>query len=238
MAKGRIVSYTDPTAPASEAFRALRTNLQFLGLSEPVATIAVTGAGAREGKSTTASNLAISIAQAGRTCVLVDADLRCPVIHQILHTQSRPGLSDVLGGLATVDQALHDTWVPGLKVMPAGELPPSPADLLLSPKMAELIAQLKTMVDMVVIDTPPIGLVSDAATLARVVDGYLLVLGAGRTSKDMARQAKRALETVNANILGVVLNNMNAQPEYRYGYANYGHYGQHGRERSHGRPSH
>ncbi len=226
MAKGKIVSYTNPTAPASEAFRALRTNLQFLGISEQVSVIAVTGAGPREGKSTTASNLAISVAQAGRSCILIDADLRCPVIHRILATGTQPGLSDVLLGQSTAVQALHDAWVPGLKVMPSGQLPPSPADLLLSPKMAELIADLRTRADMVVIDTPPIGLVSDAAALARVVDGYLLVLGAGRTTRDLARRAKQALETVHGNILGVVLNNMAGQPEYRhYGYGGYGSYG-------------
>ncbi|MHB0887021.1 MAG: CpsD/CapB family tyrosine-protein kinase [Bacillota bacterium] len=236
MAKGNIVSYTNPTAPASEAFRALRTNLQFLGFSEQVAVVAVTSAGPREGKSTTASNLAISVAQAGRSCVLIDADMRCPVIHRILATGQEPGLSDVLLGRAHPVQALHDAWVPNLKVMPAGELPLSPSDLLLSPKMPELIADLRTRADMIVIDTPPVGLVSDAAAFARVVDGYLLVLGAGRTTRDLARQAKQALETVHANILGVVLNNMSGQGEYRhYGYGGYGNYGRDKERRRHAR---
>ncbi|MHB8926905.1 MAG: CpsD/CapB family tyrosine-protein kinase [Bacillota bacterium] len=236
MAKGKIVSYTNPTAPASEAFRALRTNLQFLGLSDPVAIVAVTGAGVREGKSTTASNLAISIAQAGKTCILVDADLRCPVIHRLLATGKQPGLSDVLLGQTAPELALHNTWVPGLRVMPSGQLPPSPSDLLLSPKMGELLADLRSRADMLVIDTPPIGLVSDAATLVRIVDGYLLVLGAGRTTRDQVRRAKQALETVHARVLGVVLNNMSGQPEYRrYGYGGYGTYGQDNeRRRGHG----
>ena len=207
-----IVTLTDPHSPAAEAYRSLRTNVQFASLEPPVRTILVTSAGPDEGKSVTAANLAVILAQADQRVVLVDADLRRPVQHDLFGVQSQPGLSTMLLAAAAEPAPLQGTTVPQLSVLPSGPLPPNPAELLASPRLRAALAALREEADYVVIDSPPVAVVTDAAVLATQVDGVLLALSVGKVKRDVAAQAKTLLESVHATILGVVLHNVPFNP--------------------------
>jgi non-specific protein-tyrosine kinase len=209
-----LVTVAQPLSPVSEAFRALRTNIRFSSVDNPLRTILVTSAGPTEGKSTTVANLAAAMAQAGLKVVAVDADLRRPRLHQMFGLHPQGGLtSSLLEG--SLDGRLQPAQVEGLVVLPAGELPPNPAELLGSRRMRELLELLKGHVDVVVIDSPPVLPVTDAAVLAQGVDGVLLVVDAGQTRRGAAKRAVESLRQVGANLVGVVLN---AVPTHRGDY--------------------
>ena len=201
-----LVTLADPRSPASEAYRTLRTNLQFSSLDKPVRTILVTGVDAGEGKSTTLANLAVVLAQGGKRVVAVDCDLRRPTLHKAFGLSAEPGLtSAILEPSGTLPR--QQTSVEGLSLLASGPLPPNPSELLGSRRFEEILAALAKEADIVLLDAPPIVSVSDAAVLASKVDGVLLVVSAGKTKRELARRAKSLLEKVNAHILGVVLNN-------------------------------
>ncbi len=189
----------------AEAFRQLRTNLQFIDVEQPVTVSMVTSAGADEGKSTTAVNLAIAIAESGRRVLLVEADLRRPTVVDYLNVEGSIGLTDVLAGTASLDEALQPWGAGTLTVLASGTLPPNPSELLGSHAMIDLIAILRSRFDMVVLDTPPVLPVTDAAVAAALTDGVVLVVRAGQTSRNRVGSALRALEAVDARILGTVL---------------------------------
>lgn len=202
----QLVTLADPRSPASEAYRALRTNIQFSSLEKPVKTILVTGVDSGEGKSTTLANLAVVLAQSGKKVAIVDCDLRRPALHKLFDRPAEPGLTTaILDGAGTVQP--QDTTVEGLQLVPSGPLPPNPSELLGSRQFELILAGLAKVSDIVLLDAPPIIAVSDAAVLATKVDGVLLVVNAGVTKRDLARRARTQLAKVNANILGVVLNN-------------------------------
>ena len=204
--KKPLVTLAEPQSPASEAYRALRTNLQFSSLEKPLRTILITGVESGEGKSTTLANLAVVMAQGGKRVVAVDCDLRRPSLHAFFGIAAEPGLTTaILEGAKTAYR--QKTAVDGLEVVSCGQIPPNPSELLGSRQFEDVLAELLTEADIVLLDTPPVGAVSDAAILASKVDGVLLVVNAGKTKRDMARRAKAMLAKVNANILGVVLNN-------------------------------
>lgn len=203
-----LVTLSDPRSPISEAYRTLRTNLQFVSLDKPLRTILVTSAGSDEGKSTLIANLAIAMAQGERKVILVDCDLRRPCLHKLFGLGSREGLTSMMvaeGGSA--EPPLQETGVPGLTLLASGPLPPSPSDLLGSRRMDGVLATLKERADVVLLDSPPVVAVSDAAVLATKVDGVLLVVSAGHTRREGVQAAKAKLEKVNANLLGAVLTN-------------------------------
>ena len=208
-----LVAYTAPKSAAAEAFRALRTNIQFASPDKPVHTILATSTRPDDGKSTTIANLAITFAASGSPTVLVDADLRRPHLHRIFDLQNDTGLTTWVSEVArasgdtAVTVPLQDTQIPNLKVLTSGPVPPNPAEILASQRMAELLAMLRDKAEYVLIDTPPIIAVTDAAVLAPRVDGVLLVVNAGKTRRDLAVKARDMLRQVNANLLGVVLNN-------------------------------
>jgi succinoglycan biosynthesis transport protein ExoP len=215
-----LVTVTQPLSPVSEAFRALRTNIRFSSVDNPLRTILVTSAGPTEGKSVMVANLAAAMAQAGLKVVAVDADLRRPRLHQMFGLHPHGGLTNsLLEG--SLDGRLQPTQAEGLVVLPAGELPPNPAELLGSRRMQELLELLKGHVDVVVIDSPPVLPVTDAAVLAQGVDGVLLVIDAGQTRRGAAKRAVESLRQVGANLVGVVLN---AVPTHRGGYYYYYEY--------------
>ncbi len=202
----RLVTLTDPRSPMAEAFRTLRTNVMFSGLDKPLSTLLVTSPAPEEGKSTTLANLAVTMAQGGRTTILVDCDLRRPHQHDIFGVPLQPGLSEAI--LNKVDEpALLATAVEGLWLLPAGSQPASPADVLGSRRMENLIANLKARADFVLFDAPPVIAVTDAALLASKLDGVLLVVSAGQTRREHALQAKALLEKINVRIVGTVLTN-------------------------------
>jgi protein-tyrosine kinase len=208
-----LVAHTAPKSAAAEAYRTLRTNIQFASPDKPAHTILATSTRPDDGKSTTIANLAITFAAAGSPTVLVDADLRRPHLQQIFGLSNDAGLTTWVAEAARASDAskvplpLQETDIPNLKVLTSGPVPPNPAEILASQRMAELLLLLRETVEYVLIDTPPIIAVTDAAVLATRVDGVLLVVNAGKTRRDLAIKARDMLRQVNANILGVVLNN-------------------------------
>jgi non-specific protein-tyrosine kinase len=203
-----LITLSEPRSPISEAYRTLRTNLDFASLDQALKTLVVTSAGVGEGKSTTLANLAVVSAQAGRRVLLVDADLRRPTLHEIFGLDNGTGLTTVMmDEAALASPPLQDTGVEGLRVLPSGPLPPNPAELMGSRRMADVVAALAEGADQVFFDTPPVVAVTDAAVLATKADGVLLVISAGKTRREYARMAVQRLEQINARLVGTVLTN-------------------------------
>jgi len=204
-----LVTISNPRSPISEAYRTLRTNLQFVSLDRPLRTLLVTSPGPEEGKSTVLANLAVTIAQSEKKVILVDCDLRRPNLHKLFGLKHNRGLTTmVVDDKALSEPPLQETGVPGLQLLASGTLPPSPSDLLGSQRMDRVLTVLKERADMVLLDAPPVVAVSDAAILATKVDGVLLVVSAGQTRRDSVQAAKAKLEKVNANLIGAVLTNV------------------------------
>lgn len=204
MSDVNLITLTDPRSAASEAFRTLRTNLVFSSLDEPLHTLVVTSPNPEAGKSTALANLAVTLAQSGKRVILADCDLRRPSQHDIWGISQQPGLTSMV--VDKLDNPpLVETPVENLRVLPSGPLPPNPADLLGSDRMDAIVRQLADDADFVLFDAPPVIAVTDAALLSVKVDGVLLVLRAGKTSRDHAERARDLLERVNARIVGAVL---------------------------------
>jgi len=217
IAEPQLIVASDPRSPMAEAFRTLRTNIQFKSLDNPVRTMLVTSSAAEEGKSTVVANLAASLAQAGAAVVAVDCDLRNPSLHKAFDLPNERGLTSLmLSPEAGVREFLQRSEAASLDVLTSGPLPPNPAELLGSKRMEILVKELRDMFDYVVFDTPPVLTVTDAAVLAAKVDGSILVLSAGRARRDAAKKAKQTLEESRARFLGVVVNNVKAQPTAGY----------------------
>lgn len=204
--------------PRFEAVRILRTNLQFLDIDRDNKVITITSSLAGEGKSTTACNLAIALAQTGTRVVLVEGDLRRPRISEYLGIEKAVGLTTVLVGRVTLDSALQDGATPGLDVLASGALPPNPAEILQTDAMRALVADLRHRYDVVLIDAPPLLPVTDASLLASISDGAILVVRHGETGQDEVRNATERLHSVGARLLGTVLSMSPAKQLSRYGY--------------------
>jgi non-specific protein-tyrosine kinase len=203
-----LITVAQPRSPVSEAYRTLRTSIQFLGLDRDLKTIMITSAGPNEGKSTTLANLAVTFAEAGRDVVAVDCDLRRPSLHRLFDLPNDRGLTTAISDDLPLEDALLPTSVPHLRVLPSGMVPPNPSEVLGSKRMDRIIDGLRSLADVVLFDAPPTIAVTDAAVLGVKVDGVLLVVSAGKTKRDHAVRAKSLLEKVNAKVLGVVLNNV------------------------------
>jgi len=205
MDKVNVVTLSAPRSPAAEAYRALRMNLAFTSLDKPLETVVVSSPAATATKSQVAVNLAVVMAQAGQRVILVDADLRRPSLHHCFDAPQEPGLTGYMlnqdGESALV---LAETGVPNLQLLPSGAPPPNPADILGSQKMEQLLTQLKTRADVVVLDTPPVTVAVDASVLGTRTDGLLLVVQAGHTRRDRIAQAKELLERFHVRLLGAV----------------------------------
>ena len=215
-----LITISNPRSPIAEAYRTLRTNLDFSNLDKTLLTLLVTSAGAEEGESTTLANLAVTIAQSGKRVILADADLRRPTQHQIFGLKNNAGLSDMVRDDAMLAQPpLQDGGVPNLHVLTSGQLPPNPAEILGSKRMSEILAALLEQSDIVLLDAPPVLAVTDAAVLSGKVDGILLVVSAGKTKREQAKKAQAQLEKINARIIGVVVNNVKAEKGAQYYYA-------------------
>ena len=217
---GRLTTMIAPDGAVSEAFRTLRTNLQYARVDTTPKVVMVTSPGPREGKSTVCANLGVILARAGKSTLLVDCDLRNPALHRIFEVDNSQGIVHTLMENRAPQETLRDA-LPGLKVAPVGAPPPNPAELLGSQRFADLLGWARREFEYVIIDAPPLGLFSDPLTLASQVDGVLLVFDAQCTRKGAVRQATHSLKAVRANVLGTVMNNAKgARASYHYGYAN------------------
>ncbi|MEE9288350.1 MAG: polysaccharide biosynthesis tyrosine autokinase, partial [Bacteroidota bacterium] len=203
---GHLLSIRNPLGGVAESYRRLRTNIQHALLDRPVRTIVITSPNPGEGKSTTASNLAVSFAQSGKKVLLIDADLRDPTLHHDFDVKKKPGLCQVLFGEVTILRALQKTVVKNLDVLTCGATPPNPTEALGSRRMRSLIKEMKGKYDLTILDSSPALVVTDPMVLSTVVDGFILVVSAGETGVDALEGACETLEGVGAKMLGVVLN--------------------------------
>lgn len=206
----RLVVLDDPRSFTAEAYRVLRTNLHYANPDAPPRRVLVTSAGAGEGKTTTVANLGVTLAQAERSVLLVDADLRRPALHAVFRQPSAPGLSSYLAGDALLEAVLLKTSIPNLSLVASGPIPPNPAELLASRRMREFLDVAGERFDMVLLDSPPVLAVSDGCALASLVDGVLLVVGSGEAPQAALRRAKEQVEAVRGRILGAVINRFDA----------------------------
>jgi non-specific protein-tyrosine kinase len=223
----RLVSLVYPKSPIAEAYRSMRTNIGFLGIDLPLRSLVITSANPGEGKSTTVANLGVVIAQSGKSVVLVDSDLRRPMLHRIFELPNRQGLTDVLLDEDPAPNGhLCDTAVENLHILTSGPLPPNPSEVLGSAKMGQLVRYLAKSFDLVLLDAPPALPVTDAAVLASQADGVVVVAGAGQTRRQDALKALERLRQVGGQVLGVALSRwrLSRGGYYRY-YAYYETYG-------------
>lgn len=217
-----IISYNDPKSVISEQYRAIRTNIEYSNVDQNTKTILVTSSDKNEGKTTTVSNLAVSFANLNKKVLIIDCDLRNPSIHKMFKINNIYGLTDILAKDRAVDKCIQETELENLYVLTAGATPPNPAEILSSEKMKNLIEDLKNIYDYIFIDTPPIGLVTDAGVLSSFIDGVVLVVKSESIEKKYLEETKKKLDAVDARILGAILNSYKSeQKDYNY-YSYYG----------------
>lgn len=221
-----LVTLSEMRSSGAEAYRTLRTNLLFSQSLEALRTLVVTSASPSEGKTTTAANLAVTYAQQGMNVLLVECDLRKPRLHAVFGIKQDPGLTQVIMGTIPVADAIRGTPVENLSVLPSGPLPPNPAEFLGAERMGALLKVLAQDFDMVILDTPPLLVASDAAVLASRSDGVIVVIRAGQTERADAQAPVQQLHAVGAHVVGAVLNDPDAKvPHYGGGYYRYSYYG-------------
>lgn len=221
MPKYSLLSLSKPKSAVAEAYRTLRTNIQFANVDEVVKKILVTSAGPGEGKSSTVANLGAVLAQAGKSVLIIDADLRNPSQHKIWNRMNINGLSTTLVNDIHTLSYVIETDQENLSVLFAGPIPPNPAELLGSKRMKKVLQEASAAYDILLIDSPPTIAVSDSAVLAQSVDGVLLVVAYGEVSRDFALQAKQQLEKVGAKIIGAILNKVELKTKDYYYYYQY-----------------
>ena len=198
-----------------EAYKALRTNLMFCGSDKKV--IAITSCTQNEGKSTISMGVAMSLAEVGKKVLLIDADLRRPAVARLLVEKASPGLSEILMGDVRAEEALRKEAYPNLDIIFSGEIPPNPSELLSSERMQNLIEFYAEQYDYILVDTPPVNVVTDACIVANLLDGVLLLAWQKRSKKDAIRQAVNNLKLTGANVLGYILNGVVYDDEKHYG---------------------
>lgn len=208
-----LITHKDPKSPVSEVFKTLRTNIQFMNSNKQLKSLLVTSTMPGEGKSWTASNLSIAFAQAGNKTVIIDADMRKGRLATLFEVQQRPGLSNYLSGVRDNNQTTNDlqnyvkrTEIPNLFIIPAGNMPPNPSELLVTHQMANLIQELKKEFDLIIIDGTPSKLVTDAVILSRIVDSTIIVTAHNQTKKDDLVKVVKDIKNVGGHVAGVVYN--------------------------------
>jgi protein-tyrosine kinase len=230
----RLVTHEHPKSPAAEAYRTLRTNLGFTFIDSPCRSILFTSTNPQDGKSTTLSNIAVTMAQAGNRVIAVDCDLRKPMLHKIFELENLRGLTNTMMQQLSLEEAVHKNVIDKLDILTSGPIPPNPAEMLASGRSKALWAKLAETYDYVLIDSPPVLAVADASILATQVDGVILVIRSAQTRIDLAKEAKDQLLKANANIIGTVLNQLNMQSkDYQY-YYYYSHEGQSNKKKGRG----
>ena len=222
-----LVTQNDPKNPAAEAYRVIRTGIQFAQAGKELQTIALTSCTPNEGKSTTIANLAVVLTQAGKSVLLIDCDMRNPTAHKNFNLSNKVGLSSCISMGTALSDAVQKTSIEGLYALTGGVIPPNPSELLGSEQMKNVLQRAKEQYDYVLIDTPPVMPVTDALIVSRFVDGMILVIASAEVKVEMARDVKNQLVNAGANILGVVLNKVRSE-HHGYGYGYYYYYGNDG----------
>lgn len=222
-----LVTQNDPKNPAAEAYRVIRTGIQFAQAGKELQTIALTSCMPNEGKSTTIANLAVVLTQAGKSVLLIDCDMRNPTVHKNFNLSNKVGLSSCISMGTALSDAVQKTSIEGLYALTGGVIPPNPSELLGSEQMKNVLQRAKEQYDYVLIDTPPVMPVTDALIVGRFVDGMILVIASAEVKVEMARDVKNQLVNAGANILGVVLNKVRSE-HHGYGYGYYYYYGNDG----------
>lgn len=213
-----LITQLNPRSPISEQYRTIRTNLQFSSIDEEIESILVTSAGPSAGKSITAANLAVVYGQQNKKTLLIDSDMRKPTVHYTFRLDNLAGLSNVLIGESTLEQAVESSGVDNLDILSSGPIPPNPSELLASKRMQEILTQAKQLYDFVIFDTPPTLAVTDAKILANIVDGSMFVVRSGVTHVEEAERSVKAIQDAKAKFLGVILND---QPKTKESYTYY-----------------
>lgn len=218
-----LITTNNPKAPASEAFRELRTNLQYSSIDKEIKVMVITSPSLGDGKTVTTANIAVALAQYGKKVLIIDADLRKPKVHHYFGIKNNDGLTNILTGEKDIRKIKIEekSDISNLYIITSGPIPPNPTEILNSNKMRQMLEYFKEEYDVIIIDTPPVGQVTDAAILAGISDGVLLVVASGETRIEMAKRAKKALESVNANIIGTVLTKMDTRRSSYYYYYKY-----------------
>jgi len=215
-------AHVEPFSPAAEAYRAIRTTLLYAGHLDGVKTVVVTSPGPEEGKTTTVSNLGVAIAQAGVKLLLVDADMRKGRLHDVFSVKQSPGLSEFLAGEISLEKIIQKTEIPNLSVVACGKVPLYPAELVGTPRMREFIERTAAGQDLVVIDTPPVMAVTDGAVIAAMAKRVIAVVQSGKTPRQSLERLHRICGSVQAQVMGVILNNVPAwSTPYYYRYYSY-----------------
>lgn len=218
-----LITEKEPKAIASEAYRTLRTNIQYSSFDKEMKIILITSTGPGEGKTTTAGNLAITMAQGDKKVLLVDCDLRKPSVHKKFKLSNTKGLSNYLIGESDLEEVIHN-YSKNLYILTSGTIPPNPSEMLSSKRMKNFLEKQKEEFDCVIVDSPPVMAVTDAQILSTIVEGVLLVTASGETEKEGLQRAKDQLLKVKANILGVVLTKIPVNKGKGYGYGHYYYY--------------
>lgn len=217
-----LIAHYDQKSSVSEQYRTLRTNIQFASVDRKVKTIMITSATPGDGKSTTAANLGIVLAQQQKKVLLIDADLRKPTTHFTFQVPNLVGLTNVLTRQVTLEEAISETNIPYLDLLTSGPLPPNPSELVGSNAMKKFVEEINTYYDYIVFDTPPVNAVTDPQVLSQLCDGVILVARSGKTEQEAVKKAVDSLRKVDANILGSVLNAQNkSDSNYYYYYGEY-----------------
>lgn len=222
-----LIAHNDLKNPATEAYRVIRTSIQFAQAGKELKTLAVTSCMPNEGKSITVANLAVVLTQAGKSVLLLDCDMRNPTVHKNFNLSNKVGLSSCISMGTALSDAVQKTSIEGLYALTGGVIPPNPSELLGSEQMKNVLQRAKEQYDYVLIDTPPVMPVTDALIVSRFVDGMILVIASAEVKVEMARDVKKQLVNAGANILGVVLNKVRSE-HHGYGYGYYYYYGNDG----------
>lgn len=213
-----LIVHLEPRSTAAECCRTIRTNITFQSADRPLRTLAVTSAMPKDGKTTIAISIATTLAQSGRRVLLVDTDMRKPRLHRVFKLATGAGITSVLAGEATIDEVVRATDIPGVTVMQCGPLPPNPSELLHTRRFADVIQETREKYDVVIFDTPPLGAVTDPAVISTQVDGTIMVVRSGATTRNGVDAALRQLHSVSARLVGIVLNGVDLTD------SNYGSY--------------
>ncbi|HCS47275.1 MAG TPA: capsular biosynthesis protein [Candidatus Aminicenantes bacterium] len=222
-----LIAHLSPKSNLAESYRTIRTSLLLSSADKKPKSIVVTSALPEEGKSATLCNLAVTLAQAGKTVLIVDSDFRRPTQHKIFKIRNINGLTNYLTSEMELKALVKETGIPKLYLINVGPVPPNPAELLGSEKMGNLIESLKQWFDFILFDSPPVLTVSDAMVLGPKIDGIILVVWGGKTAKDALKQAKERLDMLKVKCLGVVINNLNIQEhDYYHMHHHYHYYGE------------